>query len=449
MHKILLIVKREYLSRVKKKSFLVATFLVPVLFVGMITLVGYLTAKQGELGDKKKVVVVDESGRFTGKLKNASTLLYTFTCNDIVKEKKQFIDSGYDYLLYIPASLTGIQLLGEKKPNAFTGSNIEDALTGIIRQQRLLESGIDTAILAKAQKPLVVKSLQFTEHGLKDSQSGVAFAVGMAAAFLIYMSLFIYGSQVMRGVIEEKVSRIIEVIISSVKPFQLMMGKIIGVGMVGLTQFLLWIILTITISTLGGSILMKNSEKAQKARMEQVRSLQKENGAAMTVTNGDTAAAASDDIGMSTILSGIDSIPVTLIVCCFLFYFLFGYFLYSAVFAAVGSAVDNETETQQFMLPITLPLIFTFMMSQTFIINNPDSSLAFWLSIIPFTSPIAMMIRLPFGVPAWQLALSMFLMIGGFIFVTWAAARIYRVGILMYGKKASYKELAKWFRYKE
>jgi ABC-2 type transport system permease protein len=185
MHKILLIIKREYLSRVKKKSFLIATFLVPLLFVGMMTLVGYLTAKQGELGDKKKVVVVDESGRFEGRLKNSSTLLYTFSKSSIVAEKKTFIDSGYDYLLCVPASLTGIQLLGEKKPNAFTGGNIEEALTGIIRQQRLIEAGIDTALLAKAQKPLSVKSLQFTEHGLKDAQSGVAFGVGMAAAFLI------------------------------------------------------------------------------------------------------------------------------------------------------------------------------------------------------------------------------------------------------------------------
>jgi ABC-2 type transport system permease protein len=247
----------------------------------------------------------------------------------------------------------------------------------------------------------------------------------------------------MRGVIEEKTSRIIEVVISSVKPIQLMLGKIIGIGLVGLTQFLLWIVLSAVLTLGGGSALMS---KMGKAKMEQVAA-----GTQMKTTTAAQAGAAApapgDLLSQAGIATGDLHIVYTLAV--FLFYFLFGYFLYSAIFAAVGSAVDNETETQQFMLPITLPLIFTFVLSINFIIANPHSTLSVWLSIIPFTAPIAMMIRLPFDVPPAQLALSMGMMIVGFLFVTWVAARIYRVGILMYGKKASYKELAKWFFYKE
>jgi ABC-2 type transport system permease protein len=243
-------------------------------------------------------------------------------------------------------------------------------------------------------------------------------------------------------VIEEKVSRIIEVIISSVKPFQLMLGKIIGVGLVGLTQFVMWIVLTLVLSTFAGTLMVNG----MKARTEQVSKVQQ--SASHGLVKADVSA--QPDNMMGKVMEEIESIPVVFTIGCFLFYFLFGYLLYSALFAAVGSAVDSETETQQFMIPITLPLIFTFALSQSVIINNPDSTFSVWLSLIPFTSPIAMMIRIPFGgVPWWQLALSMLFMVLGFLFTTWVAARIYRVGILMYGKKASYRELAKWFMYKE
>jgi len=309
-----------------------------------------------------------------------------------------------------------------------------------------VSSGIDTATLARAQAVKVsVMSHQITDEGEKDASAKAAIStgIGFICAFMIYLSLFIYGTQVMRGVIEEKTSRIIEVVISSVKPIQLMLGKIIGIGLVGLTQFLLWIILSAALTLGGGSALMS---KMNKAKMEQVTAA----GQQMQGVNGahvNTPPATGDLLAQAGIATGDLHIVYTLVV--FLFYFLFGYFLYSAIFAAVGSAVDNETETQQFMLPITLPLIFTFVLSINFIISNPHSTLSVWLSMIPFTAPIAMMIRLPFDVPPGQLALSMMLMVVGFLFVTWVAARIYRVGILMYGKKASYKELAKWFFYKE
>ena len=441
MNKILLIIQREYLSRVKKKSFIVMTFLVPVLFIGMIALVAFLVAKQNDIGDKHKIEVVDESGHFIDKLKSTAVIEYVTAKGNYAAAKNTFIKDGYDYLLYIPASLDGIQILGEKKAGPLTSGKIEDELSNIIRSQRLAAAGIDTSVLSRAQKPISITAMQITENGVKDAHSYVAMGIGLLSAFLIYICLFIYGTQVMRGVIEEKVSRIIEVVISSVKPFQLMLGKIIGVGLVGLTQFVLWIVISIALSMTVGTALLKNQ---MSAKTEQVAQMQR--GA----TSGTTMAAATqNDPDANSVMHDIAGIPVVYTVSCFLFYFLFGYFLYSAIFAAVGSAVDNETETQQFMFPITLPLIFTFIVSQNFIINNPDSSISVWLSMIPFTSPIAMMVRIPFGVPAWQLALSMLFMIIGFLFTTWFASRIYRVGILMYGKKASYRELAKWIMYKE
>ncbi len=443
MNKILLIIQREYFSRVKKKSFLVLTFLVPVLFISMIGLIAYISKSQNEFGDLKKVAVIDESGRFLNKMRNSSNMTFTYVSKSFETTKKSFIKDGYDYLLYIPSSLAGVQLLGEKKPSPLTSGKIEDDLSNLLRSQRLVEAGIDTVVLANAQKHISISPQQVKENGtVEDAHVVASLFVGFVCAFLIYLSLFLYGAQVMRGVIEEKVSRIIEVIISSVKPFQLMLGKILGIGLVGLTQFVLWIALTLTLSTVAGSVLVKNV----KAKTEQVSAAQHiaAQGAAAT------APAAEDGDKMASVLKELQGIPVAKTISCFLFYFLFGYLLYSSLFAAVGSAVDNETETQQFMFPITLPLIFTFALAQSVIINNPDSTLSIWLSMIPFTSPIAMMIRIPFGgVTNLQLAASMLFMVLGFLFTTWVASRIYRVGILMYGKKASYKELAKWFMYKE
>ena len=443
MNKILLIIKREYMTRVMKKSFLMVTFLVPVLFMGMMALVVYLAVNQGGLGDTKKVEVVDESGWFANKMNSSKTIKYTYV-NNIADAKKTFLKEGYDYLLYVPASMTNVQLYGKKTPSLINQGKIEDELTRVARERRLNEAHIDAAVLANAQKEISVQPEQIDETGEKHAHVMAAYGVGLLCAFLIYLSLFLYGAQVMRGVIEEKVSRIIEVVISSVKPFQLMLGKIIGVGMVGLTQFVMWIVLTIVLSGVAGTAVMGNKMKA----MQQVQTAKHIDVRSATAPITEQAAEAPQNEA-AEFLQSLNTLPVGKIVFCFLFYFMFGYLLYSALFAAVGSAVDNETETQQFMLPVTMPLIFTFIMAQSVIINNPDSNLSIWLSMIPFTSPIAMMIRLPFGVEWPQIAISMALMVVGFLFTTWVAARIYRVGILMYGKKASYKELAKWFMYKE
>jgi ABC-2 type transport system permease protein len=436
MNKVLLIIQREYLTRVKKKSFLLMTFLVPALIIGMYALIAYLSVNGADKATE--VQLYDESGIFTSEFKNTETVSFIAGKTSFAEAKKEAATNEEGFILHIPKDieqLSKVELYSKKKVGLSTLSTINNQLEEILRNKQLKDAGIDAKTLATIKPDISIDSKELTAEGEKDSSAGAAYAIGFAAAILIYMSLFIYGSQVMRGVIEEKTSRIVEVIISSVKPFQLMLGKIIGIGLVGLTQFTLWIVLSTTLVGTASKILLKDNPSSVKTELVEG----KQNKAIAEASNNPAL----------TVINAVKTLNLTYIFSCFLVYFLGGYLIYSALFAAVGSAVDNETETQQFMLPITLPLLFTYIMSFTFILNNPDSSLSFWLSIIPFTSPIAMMVRLPFGVPDWQLALSIVLLIGGFILTTWIAAKIYRVGILMYGKKASYKELAKWLFYKE
>lgn len=434
MNKTLLIIKREYFSRVKKKSFLIMTFLVPMLIIGMYALIFALSMNGGD--NIPTVEVIDESGIFNKTFEDKKSVNFEVSELSLTEAKKKVINNEDAFVLFIPKDIStggSIEMFAQKKAGLSVISSIERQLNDQMRIKLLKDAGIDSETLDKIKPNLSVVSKELTIEGEKDSSSGAAMAVGFAAAILIYMSLFIYGIQVMRGIIEEKTSRIVEVVISSVKPFQLMMGKIIGIGLVGLTQFMLWIVLSASLMTVATTILFK--DKVEQVKSEMPMSKQVE-------------AVSNNGPGMD-IVKAVQTVQWTYILPVFIIFFLGGYMLYSALFAAVGSAVDSDTETQQFMLPITLPLLFTYIMSFSFIVNNPDSSLSFWLSIIPFTSPIAMMVRLPFGVPNWELALSIFLLIGGFIFTTWVASRIYRVGILMYGKKVSFKELGKWFMYKE
>jgi len=437
MNKIFLIIQREYLSRVKKKSFLVMTFLVPALIIGMYALIAFLSVKGGD--KKAELKVVDESGIFEGNFKNSASVNFTTAKEGLDAAKKEALGNGEGFVLFIPADIEkggNIELFSKKKAGLSAVSNIEKQVNDLLRNKQLKDAGIDPATLQRIDPDVNINSIELTEQGEKDSSAGAAYAIGFAAAILIYISLFIYGAQVMRGVIEEKTSRIVEVVISSVKPFQLMMGKIIGVGLVGLTQFILWIVLSTTLTGAASKVLLKD-------QLDQVKTEVKIDGQSQTTQELAAEGPAAK------IINAVQTLNLPYILGCFLVFFLGGYLIYSALFAAIGAAVDNETETQQFMFPITLPLLFTYIMSFSFIVNNPDSTLSFWLSIIPFTSPIAMMVRLPFGVPGWEVALSMVLLIAGFLFTTWLAARIYRVGILMYGKKVSFKELAKWLTYKE
>lgn len=434
MNKIILIIKREYFSRVKKKSFLVMTFLVPILIIGMYALIFALSLQGGD--NIPTVEVIDDSGIFNKGLEDKKSATFRKSELSLAEAKQKVIKNEDAFVLYIPKNINSggtIEMFSQKKAGLSVIGTIENQLNDQMRTKLLADAGIDVLTLDQIKPKLAVVSKELTLEGEKDSSSGAAMAVGFAAAILIYMSLFIYGIQVMRGIIEEKTSRIVEVIISSVKPFQLMMGKIVGIGLVGLTQFLLWITLSLGLMTVASQIIFNG-------KMDQVKS--------EMPMNKQTAVVNNDSPGMD-IINALQTVDWTYILPIFIIFFLGGYMLYSALFAAVGSAVESDTETQQFMLPITLPLLFTYIMSFSFIVNNPDSSLSFWLSIIPFTSPIAMMVRLPFGVPNWELALSIILLIAGFIFTTWVASRIYRVGILMYGKKVSFAELGKWFMYKE
>ncbi|WP_454800734.1 ABC transporter permease [Mucilaginibacter phyllosphaerae] len=414
MKKVLLIIQREYVTRVRKKAFIVMLLAVPLLLAGMTALIAYV-AKDSDVISKPQVVkVIDESHLFEGKLKSAKNIQFIPTDEPIEQAKAGLKNNEDLSILLISKDYAHkpVQFFSKKKPSYTLTGEVENQMNEIASTNTMLANHIDTALLNQAKKNRVnVNAMEVTEAGTKDADVGTSMGVGIACAILIYMSLFIYGAQVMRGVIEEKTSRIIEVIISSVKPFQLMLGKIIGVGLVGLTQFTAWIVLSVIATKALGN---------------------------------------SSSGGIMGALQTLQNIPFGYVLGCFLFYFITGYLLYSALFAAVGSAVDSETETQQFMFPITLPLLFTYLLSVTVLFRAPDSPLAVWLSIIPFTAPVAMMVRVPFGgVPGWQLGLSMFSMVIGFLFTTYVAARIYRVGVLMYGKKASFKELSKWFFYKE
>ncbi len=442
MNKVLLIIKREYLSRVKKRSFLLVTFLVPLVLIGIYALTIYLTAKSFE-NNKATIHVVDQSGLFTGKIENTKNLTFVFTSTDksLSTERERILnEDGRNFLLIIPsnvATTSRVELLAKETANLTIQNDVSRQLENVLRDRAFADAGIDRTTVESIRPQINLSAKEITEDGEKDSSAGAAMGIAMSLSMLVYICLFLYGSQVMRGIIEEKNSRIVEVIISSVKPFQLMMGKIIGIGLVGLTQFILWIVLSSALMGIA-SVGMADGQDI-KAQIEAQQGLP--NGELAQATTGQSST-------LGKVKQELDKVDFQLIITTFLLYFFGGYLLYSALFAAVGSAVDSETETQQFMFPITIPLLFTYILSFGVLINDPNGPLAFWLSMIPFTSPIAMLVRIPFGVPIWQIALSLALLAGGFVFTTWVAGRIYRVGILMYGKKASYKELAKWFRYK-
>jgi len=435
MNKILLIIQREYLSRVKKKSFLLTTFLVPLFFIGMYVGIFFITKSSFE--DSKAIVYVLDNTKEIGKqLKNTDQITFTESAEDLNSQIQEIKDlKGNTNILLIAEDFFkthDIQFLSSGKPNINTQSDVEAQLETILLNYQYKELNIDADKINTIDTKVNTAAKEITETGeAKDSDTRIAMGIAMGLSVLIYLSLFLYGAQVMRGIIEEKSNRIIEVIISSVKPFQLMMGKIIGIGLVGITQFLLWIILSFTLFTAATNTFI-NKEDLQNEIMQ--------NGA-------QTEGAANADF-ISNISTAMSSVNIPELLISFFLFFIGGYLLYSALFAAVGSAVDSETEANQFTMPITTPLLLAYLLSFGVLINNPHGPIALWLSFIPLTSPIAMLVRIPFGVPTWQIALSFIILVAGFILTTWIAARIYRVGILMYGKKASFKELIKWFSYK-
>ena len=439
MNKTLLIIQREYLVRVKKRSFLLVTLLTPLLITALYAVPALLFFASD---DTKTIQILDESNTFSGKLKNDEDYVFTFANGSLETAKQKLKNSDATALVFIPKDITekpdGLQIFAEKTVSMGLQRRIENVVQGEVRNQRLAKAGIDVKVVEENRVNVDAQTYSLNEEGEKSSNSGVATGIGYAIGLILYMSVFLSGSQVMNGVIEEKSSRIIEIIISSVKPMQLLLGKIIGVGLVGLTQFVLWILLTALISTaVTGLLKNKLEEKVRKeVRVSASPDQAKQMEAQLQSQNP-----------MAKVNEALANLPIGKLLLCFIFYYITGFLLYSSLFAAVGSAVENPSEAQQLLFPVTIPLILSIIL-MTYVINEPDSKLAFWASIIPFTAPVDMMARLPFGVETWELLLSMSLMIIGFLSTTWLAARIYRVGILMYGKKATLRELSKWVFYK-
>ncbi len=441
MNKILLIIRREYLSRVKKKSFIVMTFLTPILIAGIYGLIGFFTYK-GLKDTHDKIAVVSINKVLTDKLASDKNTEYVYVDKSLEAMKNELKKTDYDYVLYLPeftlASPKGIELFGTKQAGFSLNNRISGDIEEMIRNQKLKESGIAQEDLDQLKTNVNIATKKIADGKEEESSAGASTIIAFIAGVLMFMFIMLYGIQVMRGVIEEKTSRIIEVMISSVKPFQLMMGKIVGIALVGLTQFILWIVLTFTIGTVTTAVFIDKVD-VKKIVAENKKGTQI-NGTKQNVT---TAQGPMGDIQKS--LAGLD---LGKIISVFIFFFLGGYLFYSALYAAIGSAVDSETETQQFMMPVMMPLLLGYALSLSVVTNDPYGNVAFWLSMIPFTSPIAMVVRLPYGVPNWELALSMVILVAGFIGTVWMASRIYRVGILMYGKKTTFKEMFKWFSYR-
>jgi ABC-2 type transport system permease protein len=437
MNKIWLIIKREYLSRVTKKTFILTTFLTPLLFIGLIAAVVFITVK----GSKEEKIAVDQSNIALKEfLTNDGNVKFDF----VAAADTSLLSKGYSGVLLEPGK--GInktpvyQVYSRKSKSDEVTRKIQRQINEAVRATLIMKEANLTrvqydSLMASSNEALVNNQVLDETNSARQGNFAVASGVGYAAAFLIYITLFLYGAMVMRGVMEEKTNRIAEVMISSVKPRQLMMGKIVGIGAVGLTQFILWIALMFLLSSALSAIIPKEAL---------LQAQQAQNGLPGSGVNQQGSEAIRNLAELKTTFS---SVNWPLIIACFIFYFIGGYLFYAALFAAVGSAVNEDPQdAQSLMFPITLPIILAIIIMIN-AIQQPDSGLATWSSMIPFFSPIVMMARLPFGsgiVPWWQLGLSMFLLVAGFLFTIWLGAKIYRTGILMYGKKVTLKELAKW-----
>lgn len=439
MNKIFLILKREFLTRIKKKSFLVMTILSPLLIVLFYAIIIYFTINGPGNEEVKTVFVDDDYFEFvTDKFNNNKIFKFEYGSTETLTSS-EFLKANPQYfaLLQFPDSfginnLQGVKFTAIEQPSISQIDYVENEIEKIIKNEQLAHFKIDEVIIKKINDTKVIinsSKINLENATEESSNSGAASALGMGGALLIYMFIFLYGVMVMKGIIEEKTNRIVEILISSVKPFQLMMGKILGIAGVGLLQFIIWVTLILLAIPLVSSLLMGDNVK----EMANVAS---------SLPNSMPAKAISGN----AFLDGLLSFNYPYLISVFVFYFITGYLFYGALFAAIGSAVDNETDTQQFMLPVTMPLIFSIALAQGLVLNAPNGTAAFWLSIIPFTSPVVMMIRLPFGVPTWELLLSMALMVFGFMFTVWLASRIYRIGILTFGKKPTYKEIWKWIK---
>lgn len=450
MSKISTIVQREYITRVRKRSFIIMTLIAPLLFAAMV-LVPALIMSNDDKDFKKIAVVEDGSDLFVDVIPNRTDVEFEYLGDvDVNQLKTTYEAAGYYGVLYISPVVVNVpdavQLISSKQPPMDLIQHIERSLEKKIESDKLAQYNIENLdeILKNVKTDVSIQTIKIDESGVaKETSTGIAMALAYGGAFLMYMIVLLFGVQVMRGVFEEKNSRIVEVIISSVKPFQLMMGKIIGIALVGLTQFLVWIVLTVGIVTIAKSIVMPGNPQ----EMSQVMAQSIMEQASVPGQDAPEINITPENQEFVKLFNSFMNVPWGLIIISFLFYFVFGYLLYASIFAAVGSAVDSESDTQQFMFPIMLPIILGLFVAMG-TMENPESSLSFWFSMIPFTSPIVMMARIPFEVPVWEIALSISILALTFVGMVYLAGRIYRVGILMYGKKVSYKEMWKWMWYK-
>ncbi len=432
MSKIALIIKREFIAKVRNKSFIVMTFLSPLLFVGIAAFVGFLSTMKADL---KTIAIHDETGKFVNEFKSDEEYKYVdFSSVDTKILKDSIVSESYEGLLIIPKSEDNkslqnrIQYVSNDSPGVMFIEDLQDVINKKLTEENYQTAGLDTLKITQSKADVTINLAKASGEQALKGLNEIKIGIGGAFGYLIMMFIIIYGNMVMRSVIEEKTSRIIEVIISSVKPFQLMMGKIIGTSLAGILQFLIWAILGMTAMFVMSSIF----------------------GVQMGATSGmqDQAVQAAQSTGkLQLYMAELWNLPIATIIISFIIYFIGGYFLYSSFYASIGAAVDNETDSQQFLLPIIMPLILAVYIGFFTVINDPHGTVATVFSMIPLTSPIVMMMRIPFGVPWWQIVLSMTILFGTFFGVVWFAAKIYRVGILMYGKKPSWKELYKWLKY--
>lgn len=436
MNHLSLIIKREYLTKVRNKSFIIMTFLSPLIMVGIFTLVGYLSQLNN---DKVRVIsVLDESGLFAEQFESTDNLKYERVDELSLSEVKKITEENGNYgLLYIPNNSNidelakSITFYSEDSPSLGTLDDIEDAIQEKANTMKLTEAGIDAARIKELRVRVNTRLETFKGQETSKLGSGIKLVFGGAAGYLLFMFIIIYGNMIMRSVIEEKTSRIIEVIISSVKPIKLLLGKILGTSLAGVTQFLAWVILLGLFSVIASSIfgIDPGSMPQQQEALAQA-----------------DAAGGMESI-VQDVFVEISNLPIANLIVMFLLFFVGGYLLYASLYAAIGAAVDSETDTQQFMLPLLMPLILAVYVGFFTVIDNPHGTVSQVFSYIPFTSPVVMLMRIPFGVPLWQQIISVVILFATFIGTVWFASKIYRVGILMYGKKASYKELAKWLKY--
>jgi len=447
MNKSILILKREYLTRVKKKSFIIMTLLVPLFMAALTVLPTYLAMMDDK--EERTIAVYDPTALILNKLEsNEFTKFHYIPEQEFQELRKAFKSEKYYALLHIPTNIlttNRAEMISDKQitfdiKNLVT-NRIENIIEGEKRKQVIDETGVPDLEkkLSATKTNISVETIKMGDKGeAVKSSTEIAMAIGYAAGFLIYMFVFIYGTMVMRGVMEEKSNRIVEVIISSVKPFQLLFGKIVGIGLVGLTQIAIWIILGTAITTsLAAFIGGGSAETATQA--QNIMSTQ-------GIDQMASAAPAKENMTLE-IIHLIGNLNIPLIVSSLFFYFICGFILYASFMGAIGSAVDSDEDAQQLMMPVMMPLIFSIIILFA-VAKNPEGPLAFWASIIPLTSPVIMMVRIPFGVPAWQIILSMVILLGTILGSIWMAGKIYRTGILMYGKKVNLKEIVKWLFYK-